>query len=115
MVAFENGDGAVIMTNGDRGGQLADEIMRSIAAEYDWPDGQPKMRQRTNVSPQLLDRLVGTYQLGPNFLIHVSKQEGHLFAQKTGQERFEIFPESDRDFFFTVDDAVLKLKAVRRS
>jgi CubicO group peptidase (beta-lactamase class C family) len=39
MIAFENGDGAVIMTNGDRGGQLADEIMRSIAAEYDWPDG----------------------------------------------------------------------------
>jgi hypothetical protein len=25
------------MTNGARGGQLADEIMRSIAAEYDWP------------------------------------------------------------------------------
>ena len=39
MIAFENGDGAVIMTNGARGGRLADEIMRSIAAEYDWPDG----------------------------------------------------------------------------
>lgn len=37
MTMFENGDGAVIMTNGDQGGQLANEIMRSIAAEYDWP------------------------------------------------------------------------------
>ncbi len=115
MIAFENGDGAVIMTNGDRGGQLADEIMRSIAAEYDWPDGQPKMRQRTNVSPQLLDRLVGTYQLAPNFLLHVSKEEGHLFAQATGQERFEIFPESDRDFFFTVVDAVITFGAETQS
>jgi hypothetical protein len=43
--------------------------------------------------------LVGTYQLAPNFLIHVSKAEGHLFAQAAGQERFEIFLESDRDFF----------------
>jgi len=111
MIAFENGDGAVIMTNGARGGQLADEIMRSIAAEYDWPDGQPKMRQRTNVSPQLLDRLVGTYQLAPGFLIHVSRQEDHLFAQATGQERFEIFPESDRDFFFRVVDAVITFDA----
>ncbi|MCC8964847.1 beta-lactamase family protein [Bradyrhizobium sp. Pear76] len=42
MTMYENGDGAVIMTNGDQGGQLADEIMRSIATEYDWPDGQPK-------------------------------------------------------------------------
>ena len=41
MIMFENGDGAAIMTNGARGGQLAGEIMRSIAAEYDWPDGQP--------------------------------------------------------------------------
>jgi hypothetical protein len=41
MIMFENGDGAAIMTNGARGGQLAGEIMRSIAAEYDWPDGLP--------------------------------------------------------------------------
>lgn len=41
MIVFENGDGAVIMTNGARGGELASELMQSIAAEYDWPDGQP--------------------------------------------------------------------------
>ncbi|MGY3528336.1 serine hydrolase domain-containing protein [Bradyrhizobium sp. USDA 4452] len=42
MTMFENGDGAVIMTNGDQGGELANELIRSIATEYDWPDGQPK-------------------------------------------------------------------------
>jgi hypothetical protein len=107
MIAFENGDGAVVMTNGVRGGELANEIMRSIATEYDWPDGQAKVRRRVNVSPQQLDRLVGTYELAPNFLIQVSKEDGRVFAQATGQERFEIFPESDRDFFLTVVDAVL--------
>jgi CubicO group peptidase (beta-lactamase class C family) len=34
----EGGRGAVVMTNGDRGGGLADEILRSIAAEYGWAD-----------------------------------------------------------------------------
>jgi CubicO group peptidase (beta-lactamase class C family) len=36
------GRGAVVMTNGDRGEPLADEILRSIAIEYDWPDYKPK-------------------------------------------------------------------------
>jgi CubicO group peptidase (beta-lactamase class C family) len=38
LVAYENGDGAVVMTNGDSGGELIKEIMGSIAAEYHWRD-----------------------------------------------------------------------------
>jgi CubicO group peptidase (beta-lactamase class C family) len=39
FAAYENtGEGAVVMTNGDNGGQLGDELIRSIAAEYSWPD-----------------------------------------------------------------------------
>jgi CubicO group peptidase (beta-lactamase class C family) len=33
-----NGDGAVVMTSGDAGSLLADEVMRSIATEYGWKD-----------------------------------------------------------------------------
>jgi len=41
MFAYlEGGRGAVVMTNGDQGGALAAEILRSIAAEYGWPDYQ---------------------------------------------------------------------------
>lgn len=42
MVAFRRGGlGAVVMTNGDRGGALAQEIIRAIATEYEWPALQP--------------------------------------------------------------------------
>jgi len=41
LVAYNNGDGLVIMTNGDNGGELASEIQRSVAREYNWPDFQP--------------------------------------------------------------------------
>ena len=38
MTAFrEQGRGAVIMTNGERGGWLAAELLRAIAEEYDVP------------------------------------------------------------------------------
>jgi hypothetical protein len=111
MIAFESGDGAIIMTNGAGGGRLAGEILRSIAAEYRWPAIQAKVRQRINVSAQILERLVGTYELTPKFRIRVSREGERLFAQATGQERFEVFPESDRDFFYSVVDAVLTFDA----
>jgi CubicO group peptidase (beta-lactamase class C family) len=39
FVAYEtSGDGAVVMTNGDSGSLLGDEVIRSIATEYRWPD-----------------------------------------------------------------------------
>ena len=36
LVAYETGEGAVVMTNGYRGGELAQEIMNSITVEYHW-------------------------------------------------------------------------------
>ncbi len=43
MVAYiETGQGAVVMTNSDRGGALAGEILRSLAREYGWPSNLPK-------------------------------------------------------------------------
>jgi len=38
LVAYNDGDGVVIMTNGDNGGQLASEMLHSVAREYGWPD-----------------------------------------------------------------------------
>lgn len=107
MLAFETGDGAVIMTNGTGGWQLVREIMHGIAAEYGWPDFQSKTRPRMTVSPQLLERLVGTYEIAPTLRIVVSRRNDRLFAQASGLPQFEIFPESDRDFFFKVFDAVI--------
>ncbi len=47
MVAYiETGQGAVIMTNSDRGDALAGEILRSIAREYGWPSYLPKEEDR---------------------------------------------------------------------
>jgi CubicO group peptidase (beta-lactamase class C family) len=42
LVAYDRGDGAVVMTNSDRGGQLAEQIVRTIAYEYEWPDSSPR-------------------------------------------------------------------------
>lgn len=38
----DNGKGAIVMTNSDRGGQLAEEILKTIAAESEWPGQRVK-------------------------------------------------------------------------
>ena len=107
MVTYETGDGAVVMTNGDRGYALAAEIMQSIAAEYEWPNWPHKERNLASIDAKLLGRLVGNYQLTRTMVIHISSERGQLFLQATGQEKYELFPQSDREFFTTAFDSVL--------
>jgi serine-type D-Ala-D-Ala carboxypeptidase/endopeptidase len=65
----------------------------------------PKERKEIAVDPVILERYVGRYQLAPSFIIAVTREGSHLFAQPTAQPRFEIFAEDDHDFFFKVVDA----------
>src|SRR5262245_14302861 len=65
----------------------------------------PKEHKEVKVDPKILDAYVGKYQLAPNFALTITREGDHLFAQATGQSKFEIFPESERDFFFKVVDA----------
>ena len=72
LVAYNSGDGAVIMTNSDSGGQLATEILRTIAHEYGWPDFQPAENTVSKVvDPKILARYVGAYRMvsGANMLV----------------------------------------------
>jgi CubicO group peptidase (beta-lactamase class C family) len=64
-------------------------------------------RERTAIAvdPKILARYVGKYALSPNFHITVTREEGRIFAQATGQMKFEIFAESEAAFFYRVVDA----------
>ena len=57
------------------------------------------------VDPAILERYVGRYELAPTFVIAITREGGHLFAQPTAQPKFEIFAEDDHNFFFKVVDA----------
>jgi CubicO group peptidase (beta-lactamase class C family) len=106
FAAYEKGgEGAVVMTNSYRGGQLGDEVLRSIAAEYGWPDFQPAIRTAVTVDQKILTEYVGTFQLAPKFDDVITVEDGHLVAQATGQEKFVLTPESNTEFFFTDVDA----------
>jgi D-alanyl-D-alanine-carboxypeptidase/D-alanyl-D-alanine-endopeptidase len=65
----------------------------------------PRQHTEVKVDPKLFDAYVGSYQLASDFAITITREGDHLFAQGTGQSKFEIFPEGDRDYFFKLVDA----------
>jgi serine-type D-Ala-D-Ala carboxypeptidase/endopeptidase len=65
----------------------------------------PKEHKEITVDPKVFDGYVGQYQLAPNFILTITREGDQLFAQATGQPKFQIFPESQRDFFLKVVDA----------
>jgi D-alanyl-D-alanine-carboxypeptidase/D-alanyl-D-alanine-endopeptidase len=65
----------------------------------------PKTRKEITVDPAILDRYTGRYQLAPTFIINITRDAGRLYLQATAQPRFELFPETDHDFFLKAVDA----------
>ena len=103
MTAFiESGRGAVVMTNGDQGGRLAMEILRAVAAEYDWPSLKPRQKTVVALEPAALAPLTGRYELRPGRVLTVALEGGTLFVID-GQERIELFAESATRFFELVE------------
>jgi CubicO group peptidase (beta-lactamase class C family) len=110
LIAYENGDGAAIMTNSDRGGALGEEIQRTIAYEYKWPDFQPAERTIAKIDPKVFDAYAGAYLVGRRYMT-ASREGERFYAHLAGQQPVEIFPQSDHEFFLKTVDAQLTFKA----
>ncbi len=95
MVGYLSGDGVVVLTNGGGGGTLSDQIVRSVAQVYGWPDFRPVEHTVVPVDSSIFRRYVGTYDF-----IKVSQDGSHLMAEiPLGSKAQELFPESDTQYF----------------
>jgi hypothetical protein len=54
------------------------------------------------VDQKIYDAYVGQYELGPGFIITVTKEGGKLMGEAPGQPKVELFPESESKFFLKV-------------
>jgi hypothetical protein len=100
FVGYEKGgQGAVIMSNGDSGGQLANELMHSVALEYGWPDWKPQVRTAIKLDARTLEQYAGTYEVGKGFDLVVTVESGQLITQGTGQPKIPVYAKSEANFF----------------
>ena len=99
LVAYTDGEGAVVMTNGDRGGELMGEVMRTIAHLYAWPDFAPPVRAVARIEPGRLERFAGAYRLDDGATLLVRKANDNLVSQLPGEAPLVLFPAADLEFF----------------
>ncbi|HKS55016.1 MAG TPA: hypothetical protein VJS12_07005 [Steroidobacteraceae bacterium] len=100
FIGYVNGDGAVVMTSGDNGGEVMMAAIRSIAAAYEWPDFAPPERVLSNVDPSTFDRYVGTYKFddgGPDMTIW--RDGDRMYSRVKEAPITELFATSEHEYF----------------
>jgi CubicO group peptidase (beta-lactamase class C family) len=73
-----SGQGVAILTNGDGGTQLIQEILRAVSKSYGWKAFQPEERRVVQVDPAVLARYVGHYRIPGLTELTVAVKDGAL-------------------------------------
>jgi CubicO group peptidase (beta-lactamase class C family) len=107
LVAYEDGEGAIVMTNSDGGGELMGEVMRTIAHIYQWPDFAPATRTVAALKPESLDRYIGAYELNDGAIYVVRRDGNRLVGREIWRTPVALFPSSDHELFAKDVDAVM--------
>jgi len=91
----------------DAAGKISRVIIDDRGKVTEWirTDKAVEAKKVVEVDESLLMKYAGEYELQPGFTITFTCEGKKLFTQATGQERFEIFPESNTKFFLKVVDA----------
>lgn len=104
MRFIDDGVCAIVLSNSETA--PAERICQDLAAivfgeKYEFP----QQRVAIEVDSQIYDAYVGEYELTPEFIITITKEDNKLFARATGQNKFEIYPESLTKYFYKIVDA----------
>jgi CubicO group peptidase (beta-lactamase class C family) len=67
----------------------------------------PAKHTEVAANTRLFDGYVGKYEVAPTFALTVTRDGDRLFVQATNQPRFELFAQSDTEYFLKVVDASL--------
>jgi CubicO group peptidase (beta-lactamase class C family) len=67
-----------------------------------WAQSAPQPsaeHKQVTVDSKIFDGYEGRYEMRPGFILNITREGDHLYAQATGQKRFEIFPEGEKEYF----------------
>jgi D-alanyl-D-alanine-carboxypeptidase/D-alanyl-D-alanine-endopeptidase len=91
--------GVVALSNVSNAEGVDDIGRHLIDASYPLAQFDTKEHKAVTVDAKLFDGYVGRYEMAPSFILSITRDGDHLFAQATGQGRFEIFPEAQKEYF----------------
>jgi bla regulator protein blaR1 len=77
-------------------------VLVAVAAQVSPPNAQPAEPVVISVDANVLDRYTGYYKLSDSSIMTVTRSGAQLFGKLTGQQTFEMFPESSTHFVYKV-------------
>lgn len=105
MLVFpRTGQGIVVMTNGDRGGELAKNARSTVARVYSWPSNRPPVREAVELDVEVLQEYVGTYRV-KNVDMKITMRDGALFMSVANKRTSRLFA-AERDLLFLLTSDV---------
>jgi len=104
---LKSGNGVVIMTNSNNGYMLIQEIYRSLAIEYGWPDFKPTTIKTVNVPSSVLSKYAGTFKAllegNKEFTFDlVQNSDGLYFIDDN--KSYKLYPISEAEFLIPDQD-----------
>lgn len=110
--------GMLIMTNSSNGEGIFKELLetslRDTFTPIEWegyttytqlPPRVPlKAHVIVAVAPELLEKYAGRYGIPPNLVLVIRREGNHLSVQENDEEKQELFPEGEREFYSKVAD-----------
>ena len=97
LVNRDKGYGVAVMVNSDNG-QIIDEIMRSVAKEYNWDEYLPQPLDAISIDASKLDNYTGRFLVNPDRVLTVTKENGRLFVEPTLLPKMELLAVSEAEF-----------------
>ncbi len=105
----DHGDGAVVLTNGDNGAELAQGLIRAIAAEYKWPTYQSKTRKAVPLDAARRAALPGRYATREIGDFTIEERDGQLMLALRAGQYEPLYAESPEVLFVLSRDADLRM------
>ena len=88
--------GVIVLTN------IASSVDDLAFAALDADAPLAPARKAIALDVATLDDYVGDYRLAEHFILNISRRDGQLFAQATGQGAFPVYPSARDEFFARV-------------
>ncbi len=100
------GQGAVVMTNSDTGGEILGRVMQTLSRLYEWPTEAFPLRriEAVDLKRSILRELEGSYSYADGRYSMTFMREGNrLFLDYVGGWQAEVFPVSESRWFVPAD------------
>jgi CubicO group peptidase (beta-lactamase class C family) len=91
IASREGGFGAAIMTNGERGGEVYEALLDSIAEEYDWPGFEREEREATTLDDAQKQAIAGSYAMEGVGEVEIFIENGELWMSGIIFDRERVY------------------------